>query len=88
MLVHKIKTIKVPKGWILDTERDYIAFSEGNFYEVNNALVYRIPKKEVVLRNTYSGKEKVLAKNVSRPKALQIMEDFAKTNGRGKCLLK
>jgi len=70
----------VPKGWILDTEPNYIAFSEGNFYKVNNAIVYRIPKKEVVLRNTYTGAEKVLATDVSESEALKIMRDFAKTD--------
>jgi len=71
--------IRVPKGWLLDTEKDYIAFSEGNYYKVNNALVYRIPKKEVVLRNTWSGEEKVLAKNISKPKGLELMKEFAKS---------
>jgi len=76
-MVHSRK-IKVPRDWVLDTEKDYIAFSEGNYYKVNNALVYRIPKKEVVLRNTWSGEEKVLAKNVSKEKALKLMNDYAK----------
>jgi hypothetical protein len=81
-MVHKTRSsvTKVPNGWILDTEKDYIAFSEGNYYKVNNALVFRIPKKEVVLRNTWTGKEKVLAKDVSKPLVLKIMRDFAKTD--------
>jgi hypothetical protein len=74
-MVHKIN-LKVPKDWVLDTESDYIAFSEGVYYKVNNAVVYRIPKKEVVLRNTYTGKEKLLAKNISKSKALEFMHDF------------
>jgi hypothetical protein len=79
-MVHKFSVQKVPKGWILDTERDYIAFSEGNYYADNNAIVFRIPKKEVVLRNTYTGEEKVLARNVSKQKALTMMRKFAKSD--------
>jgi len=74
-MVHKIN-LRIPKGWVLDTELNYIAFSEGVYYKVNNAIVYRIPKKEVVLRNTYTGKEKVLAENISKSKALNFMHDF------------
>lgn len=77
-MVHKTKTsIKVPSGWVLDTEPDYIAFSEGNYYKVNNALVYRIPKKEVVLRNTWTGNEIVLAEKINKPEALKLMHNFA-----------
>jgi hypothetical protein len=74
-MVHKIN-LRIPKNWVLDTEPNYIAFSEGVYYKVNNAIVYRIQKKEVVLRNTYTGKEKVLAENISKSKALNFMRDF------------
>ena len=72
--------MNAPKGWTLDIEKEYIAFSEGNYYAVNQALVYRILKKEVVQRNTFTGKEKVLSQNIDKTKALQLMREYVKTN--------
>ncbi len=67
------------QGWIKETGKEYIAYSEGNYYKVNNALVYRILKKVVVLRNTYTGKEKILAEKIGKTKALKFMRNYAET---------
>ena len=68
----------IEKDWIKETGKDYIAYSEGVYYKVNNAVVFRIPKKQVVLRNTWTGKERVLKTNISKPKALKFMKEFIK----------
>jgi hypothetical protein len=67
-------------GWILETSQDYIAYNQGVYYKVNNALIYKIEKKEVVQRNTFTGKEKVLAENIGKTKALKLMRSYAKTD--------
>ena len=66
--------------WIIDTERDYIAYSEGIYYKLNNAIVYRIPKRELVLRNTWTGAEKLLAQDINKTQALKLMREFIKNN--------
>jgi hypothetical protein len=75
-----VQNLNAPKGWTLDIEKDYIAFSEGNYYAVNQALVYRITKKEVVQRNTFTGKEKVLSQNMNKTRALKLMREYVKTS--------
>ena len=59
---------------------NYIAFSEGNYYKVNNAVVWRAKTKQVVLRNTWTGNEIILLSNASKAKALDFMKDFIHTN--------
>ena len=65
-------------NWIRESGSDYIAFTEGVYYAVNNAIVYRISKKELVQRNTYTGKELVIATNISKKDALKRMKEIIK----------
>ena len=46
--------------WIKETGSDYIAYSQGNYYKVNNAVLWRKGSNEIVLRNTYTGKERFI----------------------------
>ena len=68
------------KGWIIDTEADYIAYSEGIYYKQNNAIIYRLNKKELVLRNTWTGEERVLNNCINKTEALKQIKVFIKSN--------
>ena len=68
------------KGWIIDTEADYIAYSEGIYYKRNNAIIYRLNKKELVLRNTWTGEERVLNNCINKTEALKQIKVFIKSN--------
>ena len=68
------------KSWIIDTEANYIAYSEGIYYKQNNAIIYRLNKKELVLRNTWTGEERVLNKGINKTEALKQIKIFIKSN--------
>ena len=68
------------KGWIIDTEADYIAYSEGIYYKQNNEIIYRLNKKELVLRNTWTGEERVLNEGINKTEALKQIKVFIKSN--------
>jgi len=64
--------------WIKDEERDYIAYSEGRYYKVNHAIIFRREKKEIVWRNTWTGEEKILRRNISEKDAMNFMQRYMK----------
>lgn len=43
--------------WIREVGKDYIAYSQGTYYKVNNAVLWRRGSDRIVLRNTWTGKE-------------------------------
>lgn len=72
------KNTKYYIKYIIEKGKDYIAFVEGVYYKVNNAIIYRIKEREVILRNTWTGKEKILKKCLDKKEALMFIKDFIK----------
>lgn len=66
--------------WIKETGKNYIAFIEGVYYKVNNAIIYRIDKREVVLRNAWTGKEQILKQGINEKEAIKFIKEFIKTD--------
>jgi len=46
--------------WIEETGGDYIAYSQGFYYKVNNAVLWRKGTNAIVLRNTWTGEERII----------------------------
>ena len=66
------------KEYTKESGNDYVAFIEGVYYKVNNAVVYRTNKKEVILRNTFTGKEQKLKENINKKDATKFLKEFIK----------
>ena len=72
--------------WIKETGKDYIAYSQGNYYKVNNAIIWR-KNDRIILRNTYTGNEVFLSiddylKNHEK-EAIKQMNNFKKMIDEG-----
>lgn len=64
-------------GWVKVSSGDkYFGYAQGTYYKVNHALLYFPSEKRLILRNTYSGDERVIARNISKSKAIKLMRDY------------
>ena len=67
-------------NWIKTGQYSYV---EGRYYKVNRALFLRKGKNKkyaIILRNTWTGKEKELGEVNTKSKALKIMRSFMVKN--------